>query len=580
MAEEEKINTDIDDWLNDLEDEDSGAEELDQADIDSLLGSDSETSAVEAAGEEELNGELNQSDIDSLLGDGEAEEGEAALPEGGTIDQEEMNRLFGSSGDQEEGVGDEVDFAEILGDQSDSTLAGFGGEEAFDPDAFSLEPEEDEDRTVLQQPQAATVEAGAEAGGETEEVAQAAMAGAAARKKPMSRRSVYQVLFGLLVVLLLGGGAYHFLTGGSEEEVAITTTTEEQQPQPVESQKPVASPQPQEAPQEAPPIPPNHKPVALGNLYQMPPTGGEVAIQLRGDDADGDPLTYELLDPPSHGRLSGKAPSLVYLPNADFPGKDSFAFRVSDGKDTGQKAEMYIVGPDLAASKKPEKTAGKQVVQQKKEPAPAKVLAADAELATTSSEPLVIDWLSVWNRAKNAAVDSSSGVEIKADSLKGTLTRLDAWHYKYQPPKFFQGREIISFRFKRGKTYSVNRLLTVKVRLGDQAPEIELAPLAPEYLAGQTVTIDARGSRDEQRDKLRFVWQQLSGVPVKLKAKNGEGSVVSFIMPSTFAADKSSGISVQVTAVDVGGQRASRDIHLKVLSRRQQALWTDQLACQ
>lgn len=584
MAEEEKINTDIDDWLNDLEDEDSGAEELEQADIDNLLGTDAEAPTEEEAGGEELSGELDQADIDSLLGDGAAEENDAPEGEEGTIDQEEMDRLFGSSSDQEGTPGDAVDFAEILGDQEDPSPF-----DDLDGDAFSLEAEEAADKTVRHpaEASASTEQPPAEFDEKPAAVAETAFAKEVIRSKPLAGR-LLQVVLGMLLILLLGGGGAYYYFGmrgakkavvGSETEKPVVTQPNvvtqmlQKNAPPVVPKQKVAVQMPQK---KAPPVvQPDHKPVAMGNLFQMPAKGGEVAIQLRAEDQDGNPLTYEVVDPPSFGRLSGKAPSLVYLPNADFPGRDSFTYRASDGKETSEKAKMYIVGPNLAAAQKPQK-ANEQVARRKKEPT--KVFARDEALSTTSSKSLIVDWLTFWKQAHNAAADSNSGVEVQAGKLQGTLSRLDEWHYRYQPPKFFQGREIISYRFKRGKKYSVNRLLTIKVSLGDNKPEIVVAPMTSEYLPGQTVTIDARDSRDEKRAKLRFVWQQLSGVPVKLVFENHEGSVVSFVMPSSFAVDTKNGITLQLTAIDAGGKRSSHDILIHEISRNLPPLWT-QVAC-
>ena len=55
-----------------------------------------------------------------------------------------------------------------------------------------------------------------------------------------------------------------------------------------------------------------------------------VAITLAGTDADGDTLTYTVVDQPSNGTLSGTAPNLTYTPNADYNGNDSFTFKVND----------------------------------------------------------------------------------------------------------------------------------------------------------------------------------------------------------------------------------------------------------
>lgn len=54
-------------------------------------------------------------------------------------------------------------------------------------------------------------------------------------------------------------------------------------------------------------------------------------IALSGQDADGDPLTYSILQAPNHGTLSGTLPNPTYTPAADYGGPDGFTFRANDG---------------------------------------------------------------------------------------------------------------------------------------------------------------------------------------------------------------------------------------------------------
>lgn len=67
-----------------------------------------------------------------------------------------------------------------------------------------------------------------------------------------------------------------------------------------------------------------------------------VAFVLAGTDADGNPLTYSVLTNPSKGTLSGSAPNLTYLPNANANGSDSFTFRVNDGTANSSAATVSI----------------------------------------------------------------------------------------------------------------------------------------------------------------------------------------------------------------------------------------------
>lgn len=91
-------------------------------------------------------------------------------------------------------------------------------------------------------------------------------------------------------------------------------------------------------------------PVALAQTVQVI-EDGSVAITLAGDDPDGiagvdfnglDTLTFELVDGPANGSLSGTPPELVYTPDPDVNGPDALSFRVSDGVFTSAPAVVAI----------------------------------------------------------------------------------------------------------------------------------------------------------------------------------------------------------------------------------------------
>ncbi|CAN5755606.1 hypothetical protein BH10CHL1_BH10CHL1_15410 [soil metagenome] len=65
-------------------------------------------------------------------------------------------------------------------------------------------------------------------------------------------------------------------------------------------------------------------------------------ITLTASDADGNPLTYSIVSQPAHGVLSGAAPAIVYTPNPDFTGVDSFTFKVNDGQIDSNTATVTI----------------------------------------------------------------------------------------------------------------------------------------------------------------------------------------------------------------------------------------------
>lgn len=80
-----------------------------------------------------------------------------------------------------------------------------------------------------------------------------------------------------------------------------------------------------------------------------------VNIVLTASDANGDLLTYAVVDGPSNGALSGEAPNLIYTPNANYNGPDSFTFKANDGTADSELATVSITvtavndGPVAAA---------------------------------------------------------------------------------------------------------------------------------------------------------------------------------------------------------------------------------------
>ncbi len=575
---DENFNTDIDDWLSDLDEEETSGE-LDQADIDSLLGaSDTEESPAEAeqpppASEEAGPAEeadMDQDAIDSLIGDtddnqgqetaaesetaelgqddidqffGEAEGTDEAGDTGGDqpaadeevsaadLDQSEIDELFASA--NEESGTEEMDIGNLFGEEDAELPA---GADAFDSDAFTLEPTEDTTIATAAAP-AGEEAAGPEPPPEPEPAAE----------KGSQRKPLLAAAAGVLLVLLIGGAGFWFYNRNTPKpEKAITTTVPE--------------------PQQVAPAPANAPPEALSNLYRMDKAGGAIDIELEGRDADGDQLSFEIISPPGHGRLSGAPPVLTYLPDKTFTGEDRFTFRTSDGRTASEPATIFISGPHLAATEQPAR-------RKKKKPAPPPPMQApDVSLATDSATPLLIDWRRIWSSANSLPFNGTVELTTGGQSLHGRLQPVCDTVHRYVPPSFFQGEEIIGYRFRQGKRESGAGLVRITIRRGNHPPEPRLAPLRDGYLAGQTVILDARRSMDDVREKLHFAWQQVAGIPVRLDSRNSEGSVVSFIMPSDFNGTDTV-ITLQLTVTDITGLQTSTDITVTGHSRRQAALW-------
>jgi hypothetical protein len=87
----------------------------------------------------------------------------------------------------------------------------------------------------------------------------------------------------------------------------------------------------------------NDCPVAAGQSISVD-IGATINFQLVGTDADGNPLTYAVVQAPAHGVVvvNTNNGAASYTPSAGYSGPDSFTFTVSDGLCTSQPATVAI----------------------------------------------------------------------------------------------------------------------------------------------------------------------------------------------------------------------------------------------
>ena len=69
-------------------------------------------------------------------------------------------------------------------------------------------------------------------------------------------------------------------------------------------------------------------------------------IKLNAKDADGDNLSFTIVDEPSNGQLGNVNPStntVTYTPDEDYSGEDNFTFIVNDGTIDSNEATVSII---------------------------------------------------------------------------------------------------------------------------------------------------------------------------------------------------------------------------------------------
>ena len=74
----------------------------------------------------------------------------------------------------------------------------------------------------------------------------------------------------------------------------------------------------------------NHPPTA-SDVSVTTDEDTAVSVMLDAADVDGDTLSYLVLTQPTHGTLSGTVPNLIYSPDPNYNGTDSFTYQVNDG---------------------------------------------------------------------------------------------------------------------------------------------------------------------------------------------------------------------------------------------------------
>jgi len=178
-----------------------------------------------------------------------------------------------------------------------------------------------------------------------------------------------------------------------------------------------------------------------------------VTITLTGSDADGDALSFAISAPPANGSLGAITPidassaEVVYTPDADFNGADSFAFTVNDGTTTSPAASIAVT------------------INPVNDPP-----VANAQLVNAVEDtPITI---------------TLTGSDIDGDSLSfaiastpangslGTITPIDATSAEvvYTPTTGFVGSDSFSFTVNDGMVDSPAATVDVAVASGNEIP--------------------------------------------------------------------------------------------------------------
>jgi VCBS repeat-containing protein len=221
----------------------------------------------------------------------------------------------------------------------------------------------------------------------------------------------------------------------------------------------------------------NHAPTAQANSV----TTREdtlATIVLAAEDRNKNELTYSVIDGPSHGRLSGTPPKLMYRPDADFAGPDSFTFKASDGKTDSAPATVSIMVTPV--NDLPTANADSATVSEDAPIVTIDVLANDTDV---DADRLIV---------VNATQGSHGSVTINND---GTLT--------YAPERDFCGADTFNYTLSDGKGGTDKAAVKVTVSPLNDAPKITSRPdKTIRVWASYTYEVEARDP--DPQDKLVY----------------------------------------------------------------------------
>ena len=191
-----------------------------------------------------------------------------------------------------------------------------------------------------------------------------------------------------------------------------------------------------------------------------------VSITLIGNDVDGDALTYNVVTEPSHGRLSGTAPKLLYTPQPNFNGTDSFTFVINDGTVDSVPTSVIIV---VTAINDPP--------------------TANDTCVTTQEDTYVSITLSACDLDGDTLIYSIVKSPSDGD-LSGTGPNLF-----YTPNENFNGSDSFTFKVNDGTTDSAEATVSIKLIPVNDAPTASYAGTM--FRESQPVARDDNVATDE-----------------------------------------------------------------------------------
>ncbi len=251
-------------------------------------------------------------------------------------------------------------------------------------------------------------------------------------------------------------------------------------------------------------------------------------ITLVATDADGDTLSYAILDAPTHGTLAGSPPDLVYTPETGYVGSDSITFTASDGTTQSAPATVSLT---IAPFNHPP------------------VAEADGG---TADEDTTVD-ISVLANDSDPDGDTLSIESVTAPGF-GTATRSgDATYVVYSPSPNYYGPDAFYYTVTDGKGGTAMARVDITIRAVNDPPIANDQSITTAEDSAVVITLTAT---DADGDALAYA--------IATSPAHGTLSIAGSAATYTPATDYSGSDSFTFTAGDAATQSPAATVSITV----------------
>lgn len=229
--------------------------------------------------------------------------------------------------------------------------------------------------------------------------------------------------------------------------------------------------------------------IAVVSNNNVPPTAisGSSRIQedtpetitLQGNDPDGDLLSFTIVTQPSHGKLSGTGPNLIYTPEKDFNGADSFTFSINDGKSDSDSATFSIMVTGVNDSP----------------------IAADDSVEIQEDTPFVT--IPVLENDTDVDKDQLTVLGTTEGGYGSTVINNGNIRITYTPNTNFSGSDSFTYTISDGKGGTDTATVSIKINQINDAPTIKSRPVTTARVWG-TYIYDVEATDPDPSDTLTY----------------------------------------------------------------------------